>query len=85
MANCFVNASYDPALRNGTCPGAVDEFYVGFSWENGDNNAIDEGLCPVGDCWRNGSVAFPFPRYTQTDHWRSNADFTVNTALNYIV
>ena len=85
MANCFVNASYDPALRNGTCPGAVDEFYVGFSGENGDNNAIDEGLCPVGDCWRNGSVDFPFPRYTQTDHWRSNVVFAVNTALNYIV
>ena len=34
MANCFVNATYDPALRNGTCPLAVDEFRAGFDWEN---------------------------------------------------
>ena len=33
MANCFVNASYDPA-RNGTCPLRVDEFRGGFAWEN---------------------------------------------------
>lgn len=30
MANCFVNASYDPALRNGTCPDRVGQFCVGF-------------------------------------------------------
>jgi hypothetical protein len=35
MANCFINASYDPAQRNGTCPGPVGEFYAGFQWENG--------------------------------------------------
>ena len=29
MANCFVNASYDPAARNGTCIDAVGQFYVG--------------------------------------------------------
>jgi hypothetical protein len=35
MANCFVNATYDPELRNGTCPGAIDEFhYLGFDREN---------------------------------------------------
>jgi len=34
MANCFVNATYDPS-RNGTCPGAIDEFhYLGFDREN---------------------------------------------------
>jgi len=85
MANCFVNATYDPELRNGTCPSSIDEFYVGFSWENGNNNAIDEGLCGVGDCWRNDSVKYPFNRYTQTDHWRGDVDFAVNTALNWIV
>ena len=40
MANCFVNATYDPELRNGTCPSAIDEFYVGFIWENSNNNAM---------------------------------------------
>ena len=30
MANCFVNASYDPAARNGTCNDAVGQFYVGY-------------------------------------------------------
>ena len=35
MANCFANASYDPAVRNGTCSAAVGQFYCGFQWENG--------------------------------------------------
>ena len=31
MANCFVNASYGPARRNGTCPGKIFEFHhLGF-------------------------------------------------------
>merc|ERR1712046_42903 len=35
MANCFVNASYAPALRNGTCPWDIDKFhYLGFDREN---------------------------------------------------
>ena len=34
MANCFVNASYDPAARNGTCPHELQEFKFGFEREN---------------------------------------------------
>lgn len=30
MANCFVNATYDPVARNGTCPDGVGQFFVGF-------------------------------------------------------
>ncbi len=86
MANCFVNASYDPSARNGTCPDAIGEFYTGYSWENGNNNAVDDpSACPVGDCWRNDSITYPFPRYTQTDEWQANVDFAVNTALNFII
>ena len=34
MANCFVNASYDPS-RNGSCPRPIAEFrYLGFEREN---------------------------------------------------
>jgi hypothetical protein len=33
LANCFVNASYDPS-RNGTCPGDEALFYLGFEREN---------------------------------------------------
>lgn len=33
MANCFVNASYDPK-RNGTCPLSILEFKAGFGWQN---------------------------------------------------
>jgi len=65
MANCFVNATYRPGLRNGTCPAAVGRFYVGYEWENGNNNVQA----------RNDSIAFPFPRYTQTDAWRASACF----------
>lgn len=75
MANCFINASYDPSLRNGTCPGSVHEFYVGFQWENGNNNFQ----------WRNDSVLYPFPTYNQTKKFQSDVTFAVNTALNYII
>jgi len=34
-ARCFVNASYGPGVRNGTCPGKVAAFFVGYQWENG--------------------------------------------------
>jgi hypothetical protein len=34
MANCFVNASYDPS-RNGTCPLSMDDFHLGFDYQNG--------------------------------------------------
>lgn len=29
MANCFINASFDPS-RNGTCSDSVGQFFVGF-------------------------------------------------------
>jgi hypothetical protein len=44
LANCFVNASYDPA-RNGTCPTAVEEFHFGFDYQN---------------LWRDNWVKYPF-------------------------
>ena len=45
MANCFVNASYNPA-RNGTCPGDIFLFhYLGFDREN---------------VLRGGVVSYPF-------------------------
>lgn len=75
LANCFVNATYDPDLRNGTCPGPVDEFYVGFEWENGNNNVQ----------YRNDGVIYPFPTYNQTEKFQSDVQFAVNTALNYII
>lgn len=86
MANCFVNASYEPSMRNGTCPDAIGAFYTGYAWENGNNNAVgDPVACPVGDCWRNDSTLYPFPRYGMSDAWRGNVEFAVNTALNMII
>jgi hypothetical protein len=41
LANCFVNASYDPA-RNGTCPGDSLLFYLGFQRENALRSFIVE-------------------------------------------
>ena len=69
LANCFVNASYNPA-RNGTCPIQEGEFYVGYQWENGK---------------RDNAVPFPFPTFAQTAAFHSNVVFAVNTALNYII
>lgn len=74
MANCFVNASYDPS-RNGTCPGPVGEFYVGFQWENGCNE----------ENYRGDRVDYPFPTYHQTERMHEEWTFAVNTALNYII
>ena len=85
MANCFANATYNPALRNGTCPGDVDQFFVGFAWENGNDNATRSGLCPVGNCWRNNCVGYPYPRYNQTDDWQTAVMFSVDTTLNCIL
>eukprot|EP00750_Incisomonas_marina_P032280 INCI9092.1.p1 GENE.INCI9092.1~~INCI9092.1.p1 ORF type:complete len:270 (-),score=30.95 INCI9092.1:84-893(-) len=70
MANCFVNATYDPVARNGTCPDGVGQFFVGFQWENGQ---------------RNNSVSYEFPVYTQTNLFHNDAIFAVNTALNFII
>jgi hypothetical protein len=75
MANCFVNATYAPAKRNGTCPNKAKQFYVGFQWENGNNNVQ----------WRNDSMGFPFPQYDQTKEWQEDVQFSVNTALNFII
>jgi hypothetical protein len=75
MANCFQNATYNPDLRNGTCPEAVGQFYIGFQWENGNNE----------EQWRNDSVVYPFPRYHQTKEMEADWTFAVNTALNYII
>jgi hypothetical protein len=100
MANCFVNASYDPGKRNGTCAGAVGEFYVGFQWENGasvkSHDALaaqylvdDKALYHLDDdsatTERNDSVIYPFPVYKQTAAFRKEATFAVNTALNFII
>jgi len=70
LANCFVNSTYDPLARNGTCPNLAAQFYVGYSWENG---------------LRGDSVAFPFNSYNQTKEFHDDAKFAVNTVLNFIV
>ena len=44
MANCFVNASYNPALRNGTCSHLIGQFFVGFQWENGASTTSHRAL-----------------------------------------
>ena len=51
MANCFVNASYMPLTRNGTCINKINAFYTGFQWENGV---------------RNNMIHYVFPKYNQT-------------------
>lgn len=66
----FVNASYDGAHRNGTCPDKASQFFVGFQWENG---------------LRDNEVAFAFPTYRQSQAFHDDAIFAVNTALNYII
>lgn len=75
-ANCYVNASYDPAARNGTCPQRVKEFVVGFEWENLGGGRGPQPL---------ERVVYPFPAYDQTEAFRDGVSLAVSTALNYIV
>jgi len=75
LANCFVNATYNPELRNGTCPGSVREFYIGYQWENGNNH----------EQWRNDSITYPFHVYHMTQQFEQDVTFAVNTVLNYII
>jgi hypothetical protein len=71
MANCFVNASYDPSARNGSCPARVDQFLVGFAFENeggGRNDSTGAAAAEGGGVRNNArcSVAFPFPTYSSS-------------------
>ena len=77
MANCFVNSSYDPSARNGTCPDEVGAFYVGWQWENGGGGREPNAPRP--------EIAYPFPLYAQTAEFRQNVNFAVATALNEII
>ena len=77
MANCFVNASYDPSTRNGTCPDKVGAFYVGWQWENGGGGREPNAPRP--------EIGYPFPVYSQTAAFHKNVDFAVATALNEII
>eukprot|EP00039_Didymoeca_costata_P024266 m.9811 g.9811 ORF g.9811 m.9811 type:complete len:258 (-) comp4138_c0_seq1:89-862(-) len=69
MANCFVNASYNPS-RNGTCNDRIGQYFVGYQWENGI---------------RNDPVAYPFPEYKMNLTFQNDVKFAVNTAVNYII
>ena len=75
-ANCYVNASYD-AARNGTCPARVDEFVVGFAWENGGGG---RGAHP------REPVAFPFPVYPwQTPAFFEHVALSTRTILDQVI
>lgn len=83
MANCFVNASYSPEVRNGTCPSAIGQFFVGYSWEDGGGGRPDMSP-PVYGALRS-SVPYPFPVYSQTPRFHADVAFAVNSTLNYII
>ena len=67
MANCFTNQSYD-AARNGTCPGVVDQFIVGYAFENegGGRNDSTGAAAAIGGDANNAraDVPYPFPAYS---------------------
>ncbi len=50
LANCFVNASYDPGLRNGTCPDEAGRFFVGFQVGGWGCCCVSEFVCLDGCC-----------------------------------
>ena len=74
MANCFVNASYNPMLRNGSCSESVQSFWVGYQWENLGNGVRN-----------NSNIQYPFPKYNQTAEFEIETTFAVNVAVNEII
>ena len=66
MANCFLNESYSVA-RNGTCPEVIDQFIVGYAFENeggGRNDSTGAAKAVGGDANNvRPDVPFPFPTY----------------------
>ena len=77
MANCFVNASYDPIARNGSCPDQVGAFFVGWQWENGGGGREPNVA--------RASIPYNFPEYGQSDTFRADVTLAVATALNEII
>ena len=75
MANCFLNTTYLPEVHNGTCNDSIEQFYIGFQWENGDND--QQG--------RYDRVEYPFPNYHMSNKMKDDATFAVNTVLNFII
>ena len=68
MANCFVNESYSPPARNGSCSAVVDQFVVGYAFENegGGRNDSTGAARAIGGDANNArlDVPYPFPMYS---------------------
>eukprot|EP01043_Picozoa_sp_COSAG02_P005723 COSAG02_NODE_157_length_32999_cov_31.863647_7_plen_585_part_00 len=54
-ANCFLNSSYDPR-HNGTCPGKLAEFALGFEREN---FKPQQGRSSIADPWKGNAATVP--------------------------
>jgi len=75
MANCFLNTTYQPEAHNGTCKDSIEQFYIGYQWENG-NNAYQP---------REDRVDYPFPAYHMTAAMQRDFTTAANTVLDFII
>ena len=67
MANCFVNESYSKA-RNGTCQEKVEQFVVGFAFENEGGGRNDSTGAAAASCPRQRTRAlctYCYPEHTE--------------------
>ena len=92
MANCFLNESYSPASRNGTCPEVVDQFIVGYAFENegGGRNDSTGAAAAIGGDANNAriDVPFPFPTYVSAEAFKQKyaaIKSSMATLFNYIM
>jgi hypothetical protein len=91
MANCFLNDSYSVG-RNGTCPELVDQFIVGYVFENegGGRNDSTGAAAAIGGDANNAraDVPYPFPMYMSVEAFERKyavVKSSMATLFNYIM
>jgi hypothetical protein len=93
MANCFLNLSYS-VTRNGTCSQQIEQFVVGFTFENegggrNDSTGAAAASCPAtGGCNARTPVSFPFPMYSTVEAFVEKYDvlrLSMDTLFNFIL
>jgi hypothetical protein len=92
MANCFLNESYSPATRNGTCPQTINQFIVGYAFENegGGRNDSTGAAAAIGGDANNArtNVAYPFPMYDSAERFAEKYETvraSMGTLFNFIL
>lgn len=91
MANCFLNESYNVA-RNDTCPQSIDQFVVGYTFENeggGRNDSTGAAAAIGGDANNERmNIDYPFAKYSTAEAFAQKYEVvksSMATLFNFIL